>query len=85
MTAIGHMETMPVLGKRLGALGLGLGFALAFGLTRYGASMLLGISPRDPLVFVSVAVLLGAVSLLASYLPARRAMRIDVVASLRGD
>ena len=72
-------------GVWMGALGLGLGFALAFALTRYGASMLTGISPQDPLVFVSVAVLLGAVSLLASYLPARRAMRIDVVASLRSD
>jgi len=45
--------------------------------------MLLGISARDPLVFGGVPLVLGAVTLLATYLPARRAMRLDVSRALR--
>jgi ABC-type lipoprotein release transport system permease subunit len=47
--------------------------------------MLFGVDARDPLVFVSVAALLGAVALLASYGPARRAAGVDPVEVLRGE
>ncbi len=63
--------------------GLVLGLALAFGLTRFIAGLLYGISADDPMTVVGVVVLLGAMSLLACYLPAHRAMRADPVASIR--
>jgi hypothetical protein len=72
-------------GLVLGALGIGLGLVLALGVTRFGASMLLGVSTSDPIVFALVAVFLGIVSSLATYLPARRASRIDVVEALRAE
>jgi putative ABC transport system permease protein len=67
----------------LAAIGIALGLAAAFGLTRLMASLLFRVKPNDPAVFVSVAVLLGAVAFLASYLPARRALRVDPVVALR--
>jgi len=72
-------------GLVLGALGIGLGLVLALGVTRFGASMLLGVSTSDPTVFALVAVFLGIVSSLATYFPARRASRIDVVEALRAE
>ena len=72
-------------GLVLGAVGIGLGLGLALAVTRFGASMLLGVSTTDPAVFSLVAVVLGVVSALATYLPARRAAGIDVVAALRGE
>jgi putative ABC transport system permease protein len=52
-------------------------------LTRTLASLLYGVEARDPLTFVAVALLLGAAALLASYLPARRAARLDPLTALR--
>lgn len=48
-------------------------------------SMLFGIEPRDPFTFASVAALFAVVALIASYLPARRATRVDPMVALRGE
>jgi putative ABC transport system permease protein len=72
-------------GMRLVAIGLGLGLAGAWLLSRALASQLYGITPRDPVTYGSVALLLGAVALTASWLPARRATRVDPMLSLRSD
>ena len=63
--------------------GLVIGLVLSFGLTRFIAGLLYGISANDPMTVIGVVVLLGAMSLLACYLPAHRAMRADPVASIR--
>jgi len=72
-------------GLRLAALGVGIGLAAALALTRVMASLLYGVSTTDPLTFVSIPLLLLAVALAASYLPARRALRVDPVAALRSE
>ena len=70
-------------GARLAILGVAIGLAGSFALTRLISSLLFGISATDPLTFVSVAALLALAALLASYVPARRAMRIDPTVALR--
>jgi predicted permease len=74
-----------VLGEsgKLVAIGTALGLAGAAVLTRFIASMLFGVTARDPLTFVAVAALLASVALVASYVPARRAMKVDPVEALR--
>ena len=69
-------------GSRLILLGLALGMAASLALARLTASLLYGVSANDPVTLVSVAILLGVVALLASYLPARRATRIDPLTAL---
>ena len=74
-----------VLGEsgRLVAIGTLLGLAGAAVLTRFIASMLFGVTARDPITFVAVAALLAGVALVASYVPARRAIKVDPVEALR--
>ena len=67
----------------LAVIGVIIGFGAAFGLTRVMASLLFAVKPTDPVVFATVPVLLSAVAFLASYLPARRALRVDPVIALR--
>ena len=70
-------------GMRLASAGIALGFAFSFALTRLLRSLLFGISPTDPLTFAAIPVLLAVVAMLASYLPARRAARVDPMVALR--
>ncbi len=70
-------------GARLAAYGIAAGLAASFGLTRLMAGMLYGVRPADAYTFAAIALLLGAVALLASYLPSRRAMALDAVTALR--
>jgi predicted permease len=70
-------------GVRLTVAGLMVGLALAFGLTRFIAGLLYGISATDPWTVIAVVVLLGAMALLACYLPAHRAMRVNPVSAIR--
>lgn len=65
--------------------GLAVGMMISWTLRRSVASMLFGISPEDGPTFVVVMVLLSTVALLAAYIPARRATRIDPAVALRGD
>jgi predicted permease len=68
---------------RLTLAGAAIGIGLALGLTRYLATLLYGVNTRDAWTFCSVAFLLIAVALLASYIPAHRATRVDPVNALR--
>jgi putative ABC transport system permease protein len=70
-------------GARLAACGIALGLAAAFALTRLMANLLFEVKPTDGWTFAAMSLLLGAVALLASYLPARRAMAMDPGAALR--
>jgi putative ABC transport system permease protein len=70
-------------GLRLMLVGLGIGVAGALIVTRWMSSVLFGVKPTDPLTFTVVAIVLGAVAFLASYIPARRAMRVDPMVALR--
>jgi putative ABC transport system permease protein len=80
----GDVRTM-VLGQalRTGAIGVVLGFVAAPVATRVLSSLLFGVSPTDPATFAGVAATLAAVLLLAAYLPARRATRVDPMRALR--
>ena len=61
---------------------IAIGVAGAAALTRTMATLLFGVEPLDPVTFMAAAAVLGAVALLASYLPARRAARVDPVVAL---
>jgi putative ABC transport system permease protein len=76
-----------VLGQALGlaAVGMVLGIAGALALTRLLAGQLYGLSPNDPATYAAVALLLAAAALVAGYLPARRATRVDPVVVLKHD
>jgi putative ABC transport system permease protein len=70
-------------GLTLTMIGVAAGLALALGLTRFLSSMLYGVSAADPITFTAIALLLAVVALMASFLPARRAMKVDPIAALR--
>jgi putative ABC transport system permease protein len=70
-------------GAILSGVGIIIGLAGAFALTRVMRTLLFSVTPSDPVTYVGIACVLGAVALLASYLPARRATRVDPVIALR--
>jgi ABC-type antimicrobial peptide transport system permease subunit len=72
-------------GLRLTLLGVALGVAGALALTRLLRGMLFGVTPTDPATFLAIALLVLGVAALATYLPARRAARLDPVVAIRSD
>jgi ABC-type antimicrobial peptide transport system permease subunit len=72
-------------GLMLTAIGVAVGLAGAVGLGRWMSSLLYGVSPFDPVTYVAVSAALVGASALASYLPSRRATRVDPTAALRAE
>jgi putative ABC transport system permease protein len=79
-------EVMTLVLRRglvLAAAGIVIGVAGAIGLTRYMSGMLFDLTPLDPTTYVAVTILFALVALLACYLPARRATKLDPMMALR--
>ncbi|HET9741590.1 MAG TPA: ABC transporter permease [Terriglobales bacterium] len=77
------LGTILVSGAKLAAIGIGIGILAALGVTQLMSSMLFGVKPTDPATFAAVAGLLAGIALLACYIPARRAARLDPMVALR--
>jgi putative ABC transport system permease protein len=77
------LRLVGMLGLKLAGLGVTVGIALAFGLTRFISAFLYGVRAYDPVTYAAVAGGLVGVAMLASYIPARRAMRVDPLVALR--
>ena len=72
-------------GLRLTVTGIAIGIGAALGLTRVMSALLFGVGPVDRLSYVVVSMVLGSVALLATYLAARRATRVDPLIAMRAD
>jgi ABC-type antimicrobial peptide transport system permease subunit len=70
-------------GARLTMLGVGIGLVGAYWLSRFVSSLLYGIGPQDPRVFAAAPIVLAAVAAAATWVPARRATRVDPITALR--
>jgi putative ABC transport system permease protein len=82
----GHRDVLGLVlgeGFAIALIGVAVGFAAALGLSRVMAGYVYGIKPTDPLTFAGAALLLMAVAVLATYVPARRATRVDPTVALR--
>jgi ABC-type antimicrobial peptide transport system permease subunit len=82
----GNREVLSLVighGMKLAGLGLGIGLAGAFAMTRVMASLLFGVSATDPLTFAVIALSLSAVALSACWIPALRAAKVDPMIALR--
>jgi putative ABC transport system permease protein len=77
---------LALIGKlwlKLTFIGVGIGVAMALGVTRLISSFLFGVKPTDPLTYAAVAVGLAGIAMLACYIPARRALKVDPIVALR--
>ena len=72
-------------GMRVSAVGIAIGLAIALGLTRLLRTLLFEVSATDPVTFVLVAMMMSLIALMACYLPARRATRVDPLVALRDE
>jgi len=72
-------------GLKLVVIGIAIGLAASLGLTRFMERMVFNVSTSDPLTFAAMSLMLIMVALLASYLPARRAMKVDPIEALRAE
>ena len=81
-----HRDVMRLVlgeGAKMTLVGVAGGAAAALGLTRLMVNELFGVAPQDPLTFAAVAIVLTLVALLACYIPARHAVRVDPMVALR--
>lgn len=79
----GILRMMLAHGLRLSALGIGIGLLAALGLTRVMETLLVGVTPTDPITFAAIVVLFVAIAAAASWVPARRAATLDPMVALR--
>jgi putative ABC transport system permease protein len=79
----GVLRMILAQGMKIAGAGVVIGLAASFGLTRWMAKLLFSVSAADPLTFTAVALVLVLIALLACYIPARRALRVDPIIALR--
>jgi len=77
------LKLVLVQGLRSALMGTGIGLAASLAVTRFFQAMLFGVKPNDMATFAVMGLLLSSIALLASYLPARRATKVDPMAALR--